>query len=134
MAEKTQIPQPECKSGAYITSIPSPGVLLVTINRPQAMNCLGMVSHWELNDLFIWFDMEPTLRVAIITGAGPKAFCAGQDLIEQAMFKQNPPHTSMRRHPPNGFAGLSRRLGKKPVVAAVNGFALGGGMEICLNW
>jgi len=39
-----------------------------------------------------------------------------------------------RRHPPSGFAGISRRVGKKPVIAAVNGFALGGGFEICLNW
>jgi len=41
---------------------------------------------------------------------------------------------SARRHPPSGFAGISRRVGKKPIIAAVNGFALGGGFEICLNW
>ena len=98
------------------------------------MNCIPSYAHWELDDLFLWFDAEPSLRVAIITGAGPKAFCAGQDLIEQGTFKVKPPHKAMRKHPPSGFAGISRRQGKKPIIAAVNGFALGGGMEIVLNW
>ena len=98
------------------------------------MNSIPYPAHWEADAIFEWFDTEPSLRVAIITGAGSKAFCAGQDLIEQASFRKSPPPVSARRHPPSGFAGVSRRVGKKPVIAAVNGFALGGGFEICLNW
>ena len=51
------------------------------------MNSLPSASHWEADALLSWFDNEPSLRVAIITGAGKKAFCAGQDLIEQAGFR-----------------------------------------------
>ena len=109
----------------------------MTINRPSAMNSLPSASHWEAEALLSWYDNEPSLRVLIITGAGKKAFCAGQDLIEQAEFRTGTKEVDMaaRRHPPSGFAGISRRMGKgKPIIAAVNGFALGGGFEICLNW
>jgi enoyl-CoA hydratase/carnithine racemase len=116
---------------------PTRNILLVTINRPKQMNSIPFPVHWYLHRVFEWFDREPTLRVAIITGAGPKSFCAGQDLIE--LGKRDPkeleekPYLAM--HPPtSGFGGISRRLGKKPIIAAVNGFALGGGFEIVLNW
>lgn len=121
-------------SSSFILSYPAEHILLVTINRPSAMNSIPMPAHWEAESIFNWFDYEPTLRVAIITGAGKKAFCAGQDLMEQAQFRADPPPPSARRHPPSGFAGISRRAGRKPIIAAVNGFALGGGFEICLNW
>jgi enoyl-CoA hydratase/carnithine racemase len=118
----------------FLLSYPSPAILVVTINRPHAMNSIPIRSHWEAHELFAWFDNEPSLRVAIITGAGNKAFCAGQDLIELSNRRKEKPPAYLAIHPPSGFTGLSRRVGKKPVIAAVNGFALGGGFEICLNW
>ena len=126
-------PPPSSPSSIFILSYPAQHVLLVTINREHSMNCISIQAHWDAEAIFTWFDSEPSLRVAIITGAGKKAFCAGQDLVEQAMIKEEALPMSARRHPPSGFCGISRRMGKKPVLAAVNGFALGGGFEICLN-
>lgn len=132
MASNLQTQPPS--SSSFILTYPKPNILLVTINRENAMNSIPSFAHWDAEAIFAWFDKEPSLRVAIITGAGKKAFCAGQDLIEQAKFKTSPPPASARKHPPSGFCGISRRTGKKPIIAAVNGFALGGGFEICLNW
>ena len=83
----------------------------------------------------------PSLRVAIITGSGCKAFCAGSDFIEieatqKAKLQSNDVSKSkpwLHNHPLGGFAGMSRRKGKKPILAAVNGIALGGGFEIVLK-
>ncbi|CAD6448706.1 77a7c2f3-5213-4b86-b0e9-c4e7183ad14f [Sclerotinia trifoliorum] len=122
---------PECTS--FLLSYPTPQILLITINRPKAMNSIPSFAHWEADSILTWFDNSPELRVAIITGAGEKAFCAGQDLIEQAKSKVDPPPMPTVKHPTSGFCGISRRAGKKPIIAAVNGFALGGGFEICLN-
>ena len=124
---------------SYNLTYPSSHTLLITINRPKALNSLPYASHWEAGRLLNWFDQEPSLRVAIITGAGNRAFCAGQDLIEQneiqlKLARGELPDERLLQHPRSGFMGVSRRDGRKPIIAAVNGYALGGGFEICLGW
>ncbi|MGH6631813.1 MAG: enoyl-CoA hydratase-related protein, partial [Sphingopyxis sp.] len=98
-------------------------LLEVTINRPDARNSLPIDAHHELAGVFDAFEADADLWVAIITGAGDRAFCAGADL-----------KTAGRGGvmPPAGFAGLTSRSRTKPIIAAVNGFAFGGGFETAL--
>jgi enoyl-CoA hydratase/carnithine racemase len=133
MANQFATPPPE--STIYNLSFPAPHIMLVTINRARQMNSIPYIGHWEGDAIYQWFDDEPSLRVAVITGSGDKSFSAGADLIEagkNAMSGKKP--SSSQSFPSSGFAGVSRRAGKKPIIAAVNGFALGGGFEIVLGW
>jgi acetyl-CoA C-acetyltransferase len=101
-------------------------VLEVTIDRPDARNALHPPANDELEEVFDAFFADPDLWVAILAGAGDKAFSAGNDLIYTGSGKP-------MWIPVSGFAGLtSRKNMTKPVIAAVNGFAYGGGFEIAL--
>jgi enoyl-CoA hydratase/carnithine racemase len=99
---------------------------IVTMNRPDVMNAIHPPANFELAKVFDQFAQDPDQWVAIITGAGDRAFSAGNDLKYQAAGN---PITV----PPTGFAGLTSRFDlTKPVIAAVNGLAMGGGFEIAL--
>jgi enoyl-CoA hydratase len=105
------------------------GIATVTVNRPEKLNALNQDAMGELETAFVYVQNEPTARALIVTGSGEKSFVAGADINEfQEMGAVEAAQFSARGQ------GIFRRLEtmKKPSVAAINGFALGAGLELAM--
>ncbi|MEA1923305.1 MAG: enoyl-CoA hydratase-related protein [Pseudomonadota bacterium] len=105
------------------------GVLIVTLNRPESMNSLSRELLADLNKLVSEISVDKTVRVVVITGAGEKSFCSGADLRERATMTpiEVKQYIQMIR---NTFTMVENL--PQPVIAAVNGYAFGGGTELAL--
>jgi enoyl-CoA hydratase len=101
------------------------GTLVITINRPKARNAVNAAVSEGVGAALDRLDTEPSLRAGVVTGAGD-TFSAGMDL--KAFTRGESPFVGDR-----GFAGLTQRAAEKPLIAAVEGFALAGGCEIALG-
>lgn len=110
--------------GPVRVSTPVDGVLLVTLDRPEARNAVNAALAEGVSAAMDRLDADPDLRVGILTGAGG-TFCAGADL--KAFVRGERPYAGRR-----GFAGLVELPPEKPLIAAVEGYALAGGCEIVL--
>src|SRR6188474_280072 len=104
-------------------------VALVTINRPQVLNALNLATLDELRRVILDLKRDDSVRAVILTGSGEKAFVAGADVNELAA--QTP--LAGREHALSGqhVLDLIENMGK-PVIAAINGYALGGGCELAM--
>ena len=104
-------------------------IAIFTINRPDALNAVNLQVKRELHDALVDFRNDPEVWVGIITGSGERAFCAGADIREMIPFMKEHLKQSPWALPATHMRGLDIW---KPLVAAINGLALGGGLEIAL--
>jgi enoyl-CoA hydratase len=104
-------------------------IAYVTVNRPKVLNALNMATMEELRRAFHAIKQDAEVRVVILAGAGEKAFIAGADIGELA--RNNPVEAKAYTHQGQSVLNLIENCGK-PVIACINGFALGGGCEIAM--
>jgi enoyl-CoA hydratase len=105
------------------------GIAVLTVNRPQKLNALNVETLGELDDAFTRVDSDASIRALIVTGAGEKAFAAGADINELASVSA----VEAERFSLRGQRVFRKlELMRKPSIAAINGFALGGGLELAM--
>ncbi|KAH9837336.1 enoyl-CoA hydratase/carnithine racemase [Rhodofomes roseus] len=127
--------QPPEHSDEIKVSFPQDHVMLLTLNRPKALNAVSPTMKEAIERVLDWFDNETSLWVVIINGEG-RIFCAGADLIawNKRQGSQDADDGTEVIADKHGFAGISRRsTSGKPIIAAVHGGAYGGGTELVLN-
>tara|TARA_B100000945_G_scaffold53164_1_gene38570 strand:- start:457 stop:1230 length:774 start_codon:yes stop_codon:yes gene_type:complete len=105
-------------------------IQVITINRPSKLNALNKATIEELSHVLVAADNEASIRVVIITGAGEKAFVAGADISEFSEFSVEEGKNLSKKGHDQLFSRIDQM--KTPVIAAVNGFALGGGLELAM--
>ncbi len=98
MSQPFTTPPPTCEHA--LLTFPTPTILLVTLNRPNSLNCINIAGHHELDAVWKWLDDEPSLRVGIVTGTG-RAFCAGADLKGPSLPLFPLLHASLPTIPPS---------------------------------
>lgn len=119
-----RVEEPAVDAFQFIRLDREDGILTITLDRPEVLNALHLPAHVELSRAFDLYAADADLRVAIVTGTGDRSFCVGTDLKSLAV-------TGDYEYPKGGFAGVTKRFDLfKPVIAAVNGLCLGGGVEI----
>jgi enoyl-CoA hydratase len=107
----------------------SNGIYYITVNRPDKLNALNKKTIYEIGEAVKEANKDSSVRVIILTGAGSKAFIAGADISEFSSFSENEA-AALAQHGHDVFNSVENS--GKPVIAAVNGFALGGGCELAM--
>lgn len=107
------------------------GIAVLTLNRPEALNAINRQLRLELLELFPKLDMDPSVKVIVITGAGNKAFCTGADLKERS--SRSTEEMVYDRHYLTAKSTSALSNVSKPVIAAIKGYCMAGGYEMVLQ-